>query len=436
MKTFEKIESNVRSYCRSFPVVFRSAKGAFLVDENNNKYIDFLCGAGSLNYGHNNHVLKKRLIEYIERNGIAMGLDMASTAKREFLETFESVILKPRGLDYKVQFTGPTGTNGVEAAFKLVRKLKNRTNVIAFTNSFHGVSLGSVAATGNAFYRGGAGTPLNDTTFMPYDGYLGESVDTTEYLRKFLDDNSSGVDHPAAVIVETVQGEGGLNVASTKWLRKLERICREMDILLIVDDIQVGCGRTGTFFSFEEAGIKPDIVVLSKSLSGFGLPMSIVLIRPELDEWKPGEHNGTFRGNNLAFITARETMSHYWAANGFSEKIREKSGYMRERLEEIAKSCPEKNVDVLGRGMIQGLGFEESQSADLVSKKAFELGLIVETCGSKNHVVKCLPPLNIETPILDEGMDILDESIKTVIKGGGDETKTENRVETVLESVK
>jgi diaminobutyrate-2-oxoglutarate transaminase len=254
MKTFERLESRVRGYCRSFPTVFTRAEGAMLYDEKGREYIDFLSGAGTLNYGHNNPVMRRALLDYIEANGVLHGLDMATRAKREFLDTFESVILRPRGLQYKVQFTGPTGTNAVEAALKLARKVTGRTNVISFTNAFHGVTLGSVALTGNAHYRDAAGVPLGNVAFMPYDGYLGPYVNTLEYLERFLDDRSSGVDAPAAAIVETVQGEGGLNTAGASWLRGLQRLCTERDILLIVDDIQAGCGRTGDFFSFESMG--------------------------------------------------------------------------------------------------------------------------------------------------------------------------------------
>jgi diaminobutyrate-2-oxoglutarate transaminase len=241
-----------------------------------------------------------------------MSLDLHTEAKADFLEALLDLILAPRGLDHVVQFTGPTGTNAVEAALKIARKTTGRTNVISFTNGYHGMSLGALSATGSSFHRRGAGIPLWGTSVMPYDGYLGRRVDTTDYLERVLDDPSSGVDQPAAVIVECVQGEGGLQVASAAWLRKLAAICRARGIVLIVDDIQAGCGRTGPFFSFERAGITPDIVTLSKSLSGSGMPMSIVLIRRDLDCWQPGEHNGTFRGNNLAFVTARAAIDEYW----------------------------------------------------------------------------------------------------------------------------
>ena len=304
-QNFAQNESGVRSYCRSFPVMFKQAQGAELITTEGTRYIDFLAGAGTLNYGHNHPVLKKALIEYIENDGIAHGLDMYSEAKERFLETFNRLILTPRKMqDYLIQFTGPTGTNAVEAALKLARKVKGRNNVISFTNGFHGCSIGSLAVTGNQHHRGAAGVTLSDVSRMPYANYFGDKVNTIAMMDKILADPSSGIDKPAAVIVEVVQGEGGLNAASADWVRKLEKLCRKHDMLLIVDDIQAGCGRTGTFFSFEEMGIKPDMITLSKSISGFGLPFAIVLLREKLDEWTPGEHNGTFRGNNHAFVTA------------------------------------------------------------------------------------------------------------------------------------
>lgn len=315
MKIFDEIESEVRSYARSFPRMFNRAKDEFIYDEEGNAYLDFLAGAGSLNYGHNNDLFKEKLLEYINNDGITQGLDLHTRAKGEFLESFNNNILKPRDLDYIVMFTGPTGTNAVEAALKTARKYTGRENVISFTNGWHGQTLGSLAITGNGHHRGGAGVSLSGATRMPYDGYMGDDVDTTNYLDKVLSDSSSGVDKPAAVIVETVQGEGGINACSMTWLKSLSEVCKKHDVLLIIDDIQAGCGRTGTFFSFEEAGIYPDIVTVSKSLSGYGLPFAIVLMKPELDQWKPGEHNGTFRGNNPAFITAKAALDNYWPAS-------------------------------------------------------------------------------------------------------------------------
>ncbi|MBC7168518.1 diaminobutyrate--2-oxoglutarate transaminase, partial [Phenylobacterium sp.] len=288
--TFERMESKVRSYCRSFPAVFERAEGSWQYDKDGKGYIDFLTGCSVLNYGHNHPAMKQALIDYIQSDGVVHSLDMHSKAKGEFLEALESKILKPRGMNYLAQFTGPTGANAVEAALKLARKVTGRTNVIAFTNGFHGVTLGALAATGNSHHRGGAHIPLSGVTRMPYDGYFGEGVDTAAQLDKMLSDPSGGVDKPAAIIVEVVQGEGGLNVASAEWLQKVEKIARKHGALFIVDDIQAGCGRTGAFFSFEGMGLKPDIITMAKSLSGMGLPMALVLVKPELDQWKPGEH--------------------------------------------------------------------------------------------------------------------------------------------------
>lgn len=414
MKIFEEIESEVQSYARAFPRVFDRALGEYLYDNEGREYLDFLAGAGTLNYGHNNPVFKEKLLDYINHDGITHGLDLHTRAKGEFMEAFNEKILKPRQLDYVMQFTGPTGTNAVEAALKLARNITGRENIISFTNGFHGVSLGSLAATGNSHHRGAAGVSLSSTSRMPYDGYLGDDIDTTLYLEKVLCDSSSGIDKPAAVIVETVQGEGGINAASFSWLRNLDRICKQHDILLIVDDIQAGCGRTGTYFSFEPADIKPDIVTLSKSLGGYGLPFATVLIRPELDQWKPGEHNGTFRGNNFAFVTAKAAIDHYWSDNNFEKEILKKGEYVSQRLENIIEKYGEGNFSTKGRGMFQGINCVNGDLAGRITKHAFQKGLVIETSGADDHVVKFLCPLIISMDNLAKGIDIVENAIKEV----------------------
>ncbi|WP_250656569.1 diaminobutyrate--2-oxoglutarate transaminase [Alkalimarinus coralli] len=414
MKIFEEIESEVQSYARSFPRIFNMAKMEHLYDEDGTQYLDFLAGAGTLNYGHNNPLFKPLLLEYIENDGITHGLDLHTKAKAEFLETFNEKILKPRNLNYVMQFTGPTGTNAVEAALKLARNITGRENIISFTNGFHGVSLGALAATGNSHHRGAAGVSLSGVSRMPFDGYLGDEIDTTAYLDKVLSDSSSGIDLPAAIIVETVQGEGGINAASFEWLRNLEQVCRKHDILLIVDDIQAGCGRTGTFFSFEEAGIKPDMVTLSKSLGGYGLPFAVVLFSPELDQWKPGEHNGTFRGNNFAFVTAKAAIDHYWSDDKFSNEIKLKGEYITQRLNEIVEKYGEGNFTTCGRGMFQGINCVNGELAGKITKTAFKNGLIIETSGADDHIVKLLCPLVISLENLKAGIDIIEQAIKTV----------------------
>ncbi len=410
MRIFEEMESEVRGYVRAFPAVFDTAKGAFLYDEQGNEYIDFFAGAGTLNYGHNNPLISEALIEYLQRDGIVHALDKATVAKKNFLQKFRDTILAPRNLEYKVQFTGPTGTNAVETALKLARMVKRRSNIIAFTNGYHGLTMGALAVTGNDFYRDESYGARNNADSVPFDGYLGPDVNTVDYLRKFLEDGSSGIDLPAAIIVETVQGEGGINVASAQWLRDLEQLCRDFDILLIIDDIQMGNGRTGTFFSFEEAGIKPDMVTVSKSIGG-GLPMALLLMRPELDQWQPGEHTGTFRGNNLAFIAAAQALT-YWDNDDFAEAIKYKGAIMEEELSKIVeKYRGQIDMELRGRGMVWGLDIDRPGFAGEVSAEAFANNLVIELAGADDSVVKFLPSLVIEEETLRQGIAIIDKAI-------------------------
>ncbi|RVW11058.1 diaminobutyrate--2-oxoglutarate transaminase [Prescottella agglutinans] len=409
---FETLESGVRSYCRNWPTVFESASGAWMRDESGREYLDFFAGAGALNYGHNNPVMKGALIDYLAGDGITHGLDMSTVAKREFLRSFQRTVLEPRGLDYKVQFPGPTGTNAVEAALKLARKATGRESIINFTNAFHGMTLGALSVTGNSLKRAGAGVPLVHATPMPFDNYFGGATDDFQWFERVLDDSGSGLNRPAAVIVETVQGEGGVNVARPEWLRALSELCARHEILLIVDDVQMGCGRTGPFFSFEVAGITPDIVTLSKSIGGYGLPMALTLFKPELDLWAPGEHNGTFRGNNPAFVTATAALDHYWSDDALHRSTLAKG----ERINQIFANLADtfEGVSTRGRGMAQGLVFDDPGMAVKVCGLAFDEGLLAETAGPSDEVVKLLPPLTITDAELDHGLSILAEATAKV----------------------
>lgn len=407
IETFTRRESEIRSYCRSFPTVFERAQGAELIAEDGRRYIDFLAGCSTLNYGHNDADMKLALVDYILRDGVTHGLDMYTEAKAAFIKAFEEIILEPRGMDYRLQFTGPTGANAVEAALKLARKVTGRRQVVAFTNGFHGVTLGALAATGNGYHRGGAGVPLDGVTRVPYDGYLEGGADGLAMLEQMLDDLSSGLEPPAAFIIETVQGEGGLNVASADFMRRLETLARRHGSLLIVDDIQAGCGRTGGFFSFEEMGISPDIVTMAKSLSGMGLPFAMVLLKPEHDVWSPAEHNGTFRGNNHAFVTAKVALEKFWKDGAFAEKVRAKGDHLGRRLAEIAKKH---GYTTKGRGMFRGIDVGDGETAAAVCAACFERGLIIETSGAHDEVVKVLAPLTIKQEQLDAGLDIVAEA--------------------------
>lgn len=415
IKTIERLESEVRGYVRSFPCVFTHAKGARLTAEDGREFIDFFAGAGVMNYGHNHPALKTALLEYLAEDHIIHSLDMATAAKVRFLERLEEVILKPRGLDYRVQFPGPTGTNAVEAALKLARKVTGRERVLSFTNAFHGMTLGSLAVTGNAFKRAGAGVPLSHTTLMPFDSYLDEGEEQSlKLLEAMLSDEGSGIDKPAAAIIETVQAEGGVNVARMAWLRELAAILKRHDVLLIVDDIQVGCGRTGPFFSFEPAGIEPDIICLSKSLSGFGLPLAVTLMRPELDVWAPGEHNGTFRGHNPAFVTATAALG-FWADDQLEREVGRKAAWVEQRLGALLERLPVEAA-LRGRGLIQGIEFADRSLAGEASRAAFERGLIIETAGVDDQVLKLLPPLMIPDADLAAGLDIVDAAVTEVAR--------------------
>ncbi len=412
LEVFDSWESEVRSYIRSFPVVFDAARGSTLFGEDGQEYIDFFAGAGTLNYGHNNPLLKRALLDYIDRDGIVHGLDMATSAKRDFIDSFVNLILIPRELRYKLQFTGPTGANATEAAMKVARLATGRTNVIAFSHGYHGLSLGALAATASRKFRSSAGVALDGVTFAPFEGYFGADVDTIAMLEKMLDDPSSGLDLPAAFIVETIQGEGGVNVASVEWLRRLADLAAQRHIVLIVDDIQAGCGRSGDFFSFEESDLSPDVVILSKSLSGFGLPMSLVLIKPELDVWEPGGHTGTFRGNNLAFVGATAALRNYWTDDAFSSEIKRKGALLRGRLDEIVARHPGE-LESRGRGMMQGVSSRrDPDMASRVSREAFAHGVIIETAGGRSEVVKFLPPLTTDDATLLAGVAVVEEAIE------------------------
>ncbi|MCQ0969634.1 diaminobutyrate--2-oxoglutarate transaminase [Paracoccus sp. TK19116] len=411
---YERRESDARSYCRAFPATFTTARGSEIFTQDGGRYIDFLAGCSSLNYGHNDPDMKAALIDHISADGIAHALDFHTDAKEAFLKAYEDKILKPRGLDYKVMMTGPTGTNAVEAAIKLARKVTERRNVIAFTNAFHGMTMGALALTGNAGKRGGAGGgSLADVTHMPFEGAMGDDVDTLQFIEAMLDNPSSGIDAPAAFIFEPIQGEGGLNAASNEWMRGIERIARKHDALLIIDDIQAGCGRSGSFFSWEAAGIKPDMVTQAKSLSGYGLPFAALLIRPELDVWKPAEHNGTFRGNTHAFVTARVAIEKFWSDDSFAKSVQDKAELLTENFQQIAGMID--GAKLKGRGMMQGIDVGSGELASEICARAYDKGLIIETSGAEDEVVKFLGALTTPEELIREGFGILRDATREAL---------------------
>jgi diaminobutyrate-2-oxoglutarate transaminase len=410
---FERRESEARSYCRGMPATFTTASGSEITDDTGKTYIDFLAGCSSLNYGHNDPDMKTALIDHIASDGIAHGLDLHTNTKAAFLEAFEKHILEPRKMDHRVMFTGPTGANAVEAAMKIARKVTGRTNIIAFTNGFHGVTTGALSATGNGYHRGGAGTSLNGVTRMPFDGFFPGETDTAEFLDAMLKDKSGGVDAPAAILLETVQGEGGLNAASPEWVKKIAKLAKDHGALLIIDDIQAGCGRCGTFFSFEKMGVMPDIVTMAKSVSGFGLPMAMLLVRPEYDIFGPAEHNGTFRGNTHAFITAKVALEKFWSDKTFETELSEKAQIIHDSLADLAAMVP--GAYLKGRGLMQGVDVGSGDLAGEICARAYEKGLIIETSGSEDKVIKVLAPLTTPKDTLRKGFNILLDAANDVL---------------------
>lgn len=414
--TFAQHESNVRSYCRNFPDIFQRSKGSIIYAQSGREYIDFLAGAGALNYGHNNDFIKQKVMSYLEADGVAHGLDMYTSAKENFLTKFSELVLSPKKLDYKIQFCGPTGTNAVEAALKLAKKITKRTGIFSFMGAYHGMTLGSLSVTGNLGVKAGAIGTSNNVTFMPYPYGFMETFDTIEFIDSILNDVNSGIEKPAAIIFETVQAEGGIIIAPIEWMQKLRELCTKHNILLICDDIQVGCGRTGSFFSFERADIVPDMVILSKSISGYGFPMSLLLIQPDLDIWEPGEHNGTFRGNQLAFIAGTAALEYREIAK-IEQDVKVKEFFLKNFLNEEIASISEK-IKTRGLGMIWGIdvtNFGGSSLAQKISSRCFELGLIVERVGRKDTVIKILPPLTIEIPLLQTGCSIIKQAFNEAI---------------------
>ncbi len=413
--TFETYESDVRSYCRHFPKVFTNAKGAVLTDEDGNDYIDFFCGAGAVNYGHNNDYIKQKMIEYLSTDGIIHALDMYTVPKREFIETLEKKIIEPRGLSYKIQFCGPTGTNAVEAALKLARKNKGRSNVFSFMGCFHGMTLGALSLTSEMYARNAAGVSFSDVTHIPAP-YMFEGLDVIQYMQTLIDDDHSGVEKPAAVVMETLQAEGGIRPFSDQFLRDVREFCDKNDILMIVDDIQVGCCRCGTFFSFERAGIQPDMVVMSKSIGGLGMPLAILLLKEELDQWKPGEHNGTFRGNQLSFVAGKASFD--WLLENSVEAETRRKGELVKSFVEREILPLDSRLELRGMGLIWGIDFGaiNPELSETVIEKCFENRLICECAGREGAVLKIMPPLVIEDELLIKGLNIVAQATKEALK--------------------
>ena len=400
MKSFDALESNVRWYCRRWPTVFTSASGSVITDENGVEYLDFFAGAGALSYGHNNPLFVEAAIEHLRSGRLLHSLDTFTVEKRDFLDTISRTILAPRQLDMVVQTVGPTGATAVEAALQLAQRLTGHRAVLGFEGGYHGMSYRAASISASMAGRE-TSAHLKDFVALPYVKHVTDTdielLDAT--LRSTVNGQRIGV-----VIIEPTQGEGGARPFDPVYLAAIRRITSELGILVIADEIQAGVGRTGPFFSFEGSSLDPDIICVSKSISGLGLPMAINLVRRSLDTWNPGEFSGTFRGNNLAFKTSATMLNHYWS-DATLEKNTELFGHTtRSALEAMAESFGAGTFDVRGNGMLNGLEVRETELANAISRHAFERGLIVETCGPGDTIVKLLTPLVIEPAQLDEGL--------------------------------
>ena len=412
MNIFEQRESQIRAYCNVYPTVFDKASNARQTDVDGREFIDFFAGAGVLNFGHNNPRMVSAVVDYLQSGGVIHSLDMYSTSKQAFIEKYAGTILEPRNMPHKLQFTGPTGTNAVEAALKLARRATGRRQIVAFTHGFHGMTLGSLACTANSAFRNAAGVPLEHVVHLPFgceepcNGCdLGCGIAAIDRLRALYHDTSSGWHKPAGFLVETVQAEGGVKVASREWLRALADLAREVEAPLIVDDIQVGCGRTGSYFSFDDLGIDPDIICQAKGVGGLGTPLAFNLVKPEYDRhWAPGEHTGTFRGQNISFVAGAVGLE-YFDDNDFMSAVKSHGKTMYTALEPLAMKYAD--VQVRGKGMLLGVDVGNGDNARKIVAGCFDRGLLVSACGTGGRVVKVIPPLTIPEEDLREGLDIL-----------------------------
>jgi diaminobutyrate-2-oxoglutarate transaminase len=407
MDAFEELESNVRYYCRGWPAVFSTAHGSTITDEHGVSYLDFFAGAGALSYGHNNPIFVDVAIDHLRSGKVLHSLDTFTVEKRRFLEALQRHILLPRQPDMVVQTVGPTGATAVEAALQLAQRITGHRGVVGFDGGYHGMTYRTASISASLAGRE-TSAHLKDFVALPYvENTNDQDLELLERtLRSEVDGQRIG-----ALIIEPTQGEGGARPFDPSYLRAIREQCRRFGVIVIADEVQAGVGRTGPFFSFEGTGLDPDIVCLSKSISGLGLPMAINLVRRELDAWAPGEFSGTFRGNNLAFATSAAMLETYWADSNLEKGTELRGHIVRSALEELADQFGRGTFKVRGNGLLQGLDVADTELATNISKAAFERHLIVETCGAGDTTVKMLPPIVIDEVELTDGLARLGDAV-------------------------
>jgi diaminobutyrate-2-oxoglutarate transaminase len=427
----KSVESNARTYAAKFECIFETGRGSRIWDTQGNEYIDCLSNAGTLALGHNNPEVRETVQAFISSDHIMQGLDLATPAKVNFVKQLFGLLPESMRGETKIQFCGPTGSDAVEAAMKLSRFYSQRQNIIAFHGAYHGMTSGALSAMGNLTPKSGPGISSGSVHFAPFPyrfrcpfGTDGSETDrlTINYLRTLLSDPEGGVAKPAAVIVEVVQGEGGCIPASDEWLRSVRNITAAHDVLLIIDEVQTGFGRTGNMFAFERAGIRPDVVVLSKAVGG-GYPLAVVLYDQRLDVWPRGMHAGTFRGNQIAMVAGRSTMQIIERDN-LALNAKKMGILLLDGLQQLAHQYPILG-DVRGRGLMLGVevvkpaldgtaAAADGAAARAIQQACFKNGLILETGGRHGSVLRLLPPLIINESDVGAILDRIEKSVRSV----------------------
>lgn len=414
-------ESNARTYPRRLTVAARRGYGPYIEDVDGNVFIDFLSGAGALPLGHSHPEIVDRVVQQLGQ--YVHGLDLPTPVRDEFIEATLGLLPAPMRDRMKVHVCGPTGANAVEAALKLCKTFTRRSDVVSFQGGFHGSTHGAMAVTGLVGPKASVPGRMPDVHFFPYSycarcplSLSPDDCDTNcaAYLRRTLLDTHGGVPRPAAILLELVQGEGGVIPATPRFAHEVAELARELDIPLIVDEIQTGYGRTGTWFAFERYGLEPDVLLVSKAAGGIGLPVSLMIYDRRLDSWQPGAHIGTFRGHQLAFaagLAAIEVMRR----DNILQNVSLEGEYMRQRLGHLAsRHCFVS--EVRGAGLMIGMEIVDPESgrpdplrARAIQGAVLRRGLILELGGRLDAVLRLLPPLNVSRPVIDAAMEIMTE---------------------------
>jgi len=411
VQPFESLESGVRYYCRRWPAVFATASGSTITNEHGVDYLDFFAGAGALSYGHNNPVLVEVAIDHLRQGKLLHSLDTFTEDKRRFLSAIHDLILEPRQLDMVVQTVGPTGATAVEAALTLAQRITGKRAVVGFAGGYHGMSYRAASVSASMAGRETV-AHLGAFVALPFVEHLTEGdLDLLDQALAFTIDG----ERVGAIIIEPTQGEGGARPFDPAYLGALRKIASAHDVVVIADEVQAGVGRTGPFFSFEGSGLDPDIICVSKSISGLGLPMAINLVRRSLDTWAPGEFTGTFRGNNLAFATSATMLETYWTTADQEKATEERGILVRNHLSAISEEFSGGKWEVRGNGMLSGLQVTTGDLADAICDAAFADRLIVETCGAGGKTIKVLAPIVTSMEQLTDGLTRLRGAVASTL---------------------